>query len=689
MKYFDGRAASLTHSLRRDDHRFRQWPVVLAAVLAIAATTVIVVLRATNPGREPEGWNWWLFAWCTTGFAYGVAGAVCSQVRSGRPLGIQFVAVSGFALIAAVSLQYGSYASIDDRVSALANAAVWALPLAATVLVGIVPWHLVPSGWRRRPVAVAARATAIAAGCAFVITRTLTDWAQPITDPFRPAGGGPWSRTIDTSARWMLAIAGAVGLVALGAQWWRRRKTGGDPLGGWLFFGSCAAWLALIPPLSGTADAWSPGEATSSPILLLATVPLLVVGVLVELLRDSLSSVEHVSHQAIEWALLAGGIAVMYTVLVAGLGIVVGGDGPTWLLVGATGAIALAVEPARDRLRRLVDKLVYGARDDPLSVVQTVVDHVGGITGDDLLPALVTSLERELHLDAVAIDIATPKGWQRAAAVGPSTPYQREVLLEDRTGVVGRLVVGWTGRATMRARDEHVLGELSGPLALAVGWVRIATELRRSSVAVVSAREEERRRLRRDLHDGLGPALTGVSLGLRSALRQLDRTGTDGQAHTYELLHRLADEIDGLVAEVKKIARDLRPTALDQLGFVEAIAEFTRKLDGSIEVHVALPKSTIPLPAAVEVAAYRIVTEALTNVVRHAHARECWLTIEAADGLEIDVVDDGIGFDDRAVDGVGLVAMRERASELGGAMRLSARRPRGAHLHVHLPAVLP
>jgi signal transduction histidine kinase len=689
MEYFDGRAASHSHSHRRGEYRFRQWTVVVAAALAIAATTVIVVLRAANPGREPEGWNWWLFAWCAAGFAYGVAGAVCSQVRSGRRLGIQFVAVGFFAVTAAVSVQYGSYASVGDRFAALADAAVWAVPLTATVLVGMVPWNLLPSAWRRRPLAVAARSTAVAAGCAFLITRTLTDWAQPITNPFRPAGGGAWSRTIDTSARWMLAIAGAVGLVALGVQWWRRRQSGGDPLGGWLFFGSCAAWLALVPPMSGIAAAWSPGEATSSPILLLATVPLLIVGVLVELFRDSLSSVEQVSHQAIEWALLAGGIVVMYTVLVAGLGIVVGGDGPTWLLVAATGAIALAVEPARARLRRLVDKLVYGARDDPLSVVQTVVDHVGGITGDDLLPALVASLERELHLDAVAIDIATPNGWQRAASVGPSTPHQREVLLQDRTGIVGRLVVGWTGRATMRARDEHVLVELSGPLALAVGWVRIATELRRSSVAVVSAREEERRRLRRDLHDGLGPALTGVSLGLRSALRQLDRTGTDGPTRTYDLLQRLADEIDGLVAEVKQIARDLRPTALDQLGFVGAIVEFTRKLDGSVEVHVALPPSTIPLPAAVEVAAYRIVTEALTNVVRHAHARECWLTIEAGDAVEIDVVDDGIGFDARAIDGVGLVAMRERASELGGAIRLSARRPRGAHLHVHLPAVLP
>jgi signal transduction histidine kinase len=241
----------------------------------------------------------------------------------------------------------------------------------------------------------------------------------------------------------------------------------------------------------------------------------------------------------------------------------------------------------------------------------------------------------------------------------------------------------------MRAHDEQLLDQLAGPLGLAVSWVRLAADLRRSSLAAVSAREEERRRLRRDLHDGVGPTLTGVSLGLRTAVRQLDRAAAGSSGPSPALLTRLADEVDGVVHEIKRIVRDLRPTALDQLGLVGAVAEFTRKLADDLDIRLSLPAAPTPLPAAVEVAAYRIVTEALTNVVRHAHAQRCWLRIVTDELVEIDVIDDGVGIDRRGSDGVGLTAMRERAAALGGAVRFSPGPTCGTHLHVQLPTALP
>ena len=187
------------------------------------------------------------------------------------------------------------------------------------------------------------------------------------------------------------------------------------------------------------------------------------------------------------------------------------------------------------------------------------------------------SLERGLRFDAIAIDVALPGGgWERASSVGGETQHRHEVVLRHQDEVVGRLVVGWQDGPSMRARDEQLLDQLAGPLSLAVSWVRLAADLRRSSLAVVSAREEERRRLRRDLHDGLGPTLTGVSLGLRTAVRQLDRAAVNGSSHpSPALLTRLADEVDGVVLEIKQIVRDLRPTALDQLGLAGAVAEVT------------------------------------------------------------------------------------------------------------------
>ena len=141
--------------------------------------------------------------------------------------------------------------------------------------------------------------------------------------------------------------------------------------------------------------------------------------------------------------------------------------------------------------------------------------------------------------------------------------------------------------------------------------------------------------------------------------------------------------------EVKRIVRDLRPTALDQLGLVAAVAEFARTFGDDLEIHLSMPSGPVELPAAVEVATYRIVTEAVTNVVRHARAARCWLTISAGEAVDIDVVDDGIGVDDDVAMGVGWTAMRERAAELGGSVHVGPNEPTGTHVHVRLPAVLP
>ena len=188
-----------------------------------------------------------------------------------------------------------------------------------------------------------------------------------------------------------------------------------------------------------------------------------------------------------------------------------------------------------------------------------------------------------------------------------------------------------------------MLAELTAPLGLAVGWVRLAAQLRRSNVAMLSARAEERRRLRRDFHDGLGPALTGVSLGLRSAVVQLDRSADPAALGApRDLLERMAVEVDALIGEVKRIARDLRPTALDQFGLIAAVTELARSFGDALDFRLALPDPT-PLPAAVEAATYRIVSEAVTNVVRHASATCCWVTITVAEAVEIEVADDGGG----------------------------------------------
>ena len=642
----------------------------LHALVSIGAAAVVVTLRRANAGAEPEGQNWWLVTLLVVSIVYGVAGPALASRPERRLLGVAFSAIGLTAAISAVATQYTGFRDINGGGLRWLDAAQdWALPATAGFLVGVVPWLLAPSGrWRR-------------AGPALAVA------AVVVVEAVNAASSGPgW---LDRLTTWSVAVAATAGTVRHAGRWWRARRRTPDPLPGWILAGSVAAWLAFVPASVGIAD-WSlAGADVIAALLLAATVPLLAGGAIVDAIRDTGSPFLGVSHRVLEWVILASGIVGIYTVVVAGLGRLVGGSGPTWFLVGATGAIAVALEPARRFVRRLVDRLVYGARDDPLAVVQRVVDHLGADAGDALLPTLVESLRTELRLDAVAIDLRVDGGWQQGASTGCLPARHRTLPLAHRGDVVGRLVVGWADGPALRARDEAILAQLVGPLCLAVGWVRLAEDLRRSSLAIVSAREEERRRLRRDLHDGLGPSLTGVSLGLRTALRQLERRADRGDGPTRILLQHVADEVDTAVDDLKRIVRDLRPTALDQLGLIEAVAEFSRSFGDSLDISLAVPSEPVQLPAAVENAAYRIVTEAVTNVVRHSRAARCWLHIETGPQVVIDVVDDGIGIAAAPAGGVGLTAMRERAHELGGTVDVRPNVPHGTCVHVRLPAALP
>lgn len=660
---FDGHAAA-----------GRSWSAMVRALVLTALTVVgaVVAVRLANKSPGPAGQDAWLVAWLVVGLVDAVAGAVLVTRLGYRRLSACLLVIGAAAVVLVVWETRPVSIRGPSRLG-LADPGSWALPLATGVLVALVPWELTANHRSRRSEIVwwttAVLVAAMAVGEAAGLSRAGLDPVDVVT--------------------WLVVMSATAATIHLFLVWRRTGSTGGEPLLGWLVAGSIVAWLAVTPERLDVGMWDFPGNDAVGPALLLATLPLLVVGVLVRAMRERPGRFHGVAHDVIGWLVLSGALLAVYTLLVAGVGHALGGRGSTRLLVAATVVVAVSVEPLRRRVRHAVDRMVWGARDDPLAVVREVVEHVGTDTGDELLPRLVERLCRELRLDSVAIDVRTADGWRRAAAIGPPTTYVRTVPLEQHGEAVGRLIVGWEHGPHLRDRDRRVLDEIAGPLALAVGWVGLTNDLRRASVAMVSAREEERRRLRRDLHDGLGPSLTGVSLGVRTAIRRLERTSDPSSADAVALLTRTADEVDALVAEVKRIARDLRPTALDQLGLVHAIEAFTRTFDDRLTFHLRFPAEGVDLPAAVEVAVYRIVTEAVTNVVRHADATQCWLSLAAAADVEVDVSDDGIGVADDVPVGVGWTAMRERAIELGGQLQVSRRHPHGTRVRVRIPVSVP
>jgi signal transduction histidine kinase len=323
-------------------------------------------------------------------------------------------------------------------------------------------------------------------------------------------------------------------------------------------------------------------------------------------------------------------------------------------------------------VQRGVERLLYGERD-PLRVASRVGDRLGDL---DASLAEIRSAMRlpyvAVVVDAVVAESGTDPGRTVRRPLGPSAA----------------LVVGLRrGESGLSARDERVLDLLAGPLAVALHATTTSHDLQTSRERLVAAREEERLRLRRDLHDGLGPLLTGVALAADAAAN-LQRSDP---AKAADLLDTVRAETRTAIAEVRRVVDDLRPPALAELGLAGALAaraaRTVRRADGG-PLRVTVDADTVcQLPAAIEVAAYRIATEALNNVVRHSSASSVSLRVSQGDELVVEVLDDGVPNGEWAP-GVGLSAMRERAAELGGECAAGPS-PAGGAVRARLPVVVP
>jgi signal transduction histidine kinase len=299
----------------------------------------------------------------------------------------------------------------------------------------------------------------------------------------------------------------------------------------------------------------------------------------------------------------------------------------------------------------------------------------------DVLPAVADAAAAALAAPYVAVDEREASGgWLRRHERGTPAAPELELPLPYAGETIGRLVVG--GRAALSAGERGLVAEIARQGGVALHTAALTSELQRAREQLVHAREEERRRLRRDLHDGLGPTLAGLGLKLDAARNLL---GQDPRADA--VLADLAERTQAAVGDIRRLVYALRPPALDEFGLVAAIREHAAQYETAdgVRVVVTAPDALPSLPAAVEVAAFRIAMEALTNVVRHAHAHTCHVHLELADALHLEITDDGIGLPDPVRIGVGLTSMRERAAELGGECRIQSNPEGGTRVAARLP----
>lgn len=613
-------------------------PRLDAAAIAVwlTVTAVVGALVARHVPRNPIGWL--LLA---VGVLVALHGLAVELAHAGVAVGLgawmgNWLAVPGIGALGFVLLLFPTGSPPSPR---------WR-PLVLTGAAGLV---LACAGLAIRPGVVAGVGVPNPTGLA---------WAAGLSSGLVAVG---------TVLGELTAVAAVVSLVV------RFRRSRGRERAQlkWFLYGVAL----LVAGLLFAAVASGPVNELSfvAALIGLTAVPV-VIGIAV--LEHHLYDIDRVVNRTIVYGALSVGLVALYAGIVAAVALLFDRALTVAASLVGTVAVIVAAQPLRDRLQGGVDRLVYGHRRDPAGALTALVGRLSSAVDPIEVPVLVvTAVAEALKLPYVAVELEG----RVVAEEGSATPEVERVPVVWQGEALGALVVS----GPLDGATRSSLASLVSQAAPTLRAVALAAELEASRERIVLAREEERRRLRDDLHDGLGSHLAGLTMGLEA----LDTMLATDPGAAREVVGTLRARSHEAVDAVRATVRGLRPPALDELGLGPALRERATQLasDGGLDLTFELEELG-DLPAAVEVAAYHITVEALTNVVRHARARRVAVRLaRRGDALTVEVHDDGRGLDPGAPSGIGRRSMRERAEELSGRLDIDHLDGGGTVVHATLP----
>lgn len=452
--------------------------------------------------------------------------------------------------------------------------------------------------------------------------------------------------------------------------------------------------LAVISPVYMALYLLSPLYGTENPAwlrllsgLLAVLMSLLPVGIVIAIVRHRLYDIDLVVRRSVVYGVLSLGIAALYLGLAAAPGLALGDTIPVELAVALTIIAAAAFQPLRRGLERLADRLVFGER----------------VNRYQLLTAFGTSLEQTLELrdllphlaDTVRRGLAAP--WVRvtlpgtdvvAGSVSGSGDAALVAGLERGGEVVGHIECG-PKQGGYEPGDRELLDTLAGQAATAIANAQLTTqlaeqvtELARSRSRIVAAQDTERRRIERNIHDGAQQHVVALIMKMRLARNQLGR----GDRSADEVLDELQRDARELLTDLRELAQGIHPPVLSDQGLVAAVQARADRMPLEVHVHAEPALYNRRLGTDIEGAAYFVICEALTNVVKHASAGTAGVTLSTQDGkVVVQVHDDGIGLTSANADGNGLTNLRDRVEALGGRIRVDSTPGKGTKVHAELP----
>lgn len=642
---------------------------VLIALLVVASLVLDVAAPDHGPGVElGPGFG---ATYTLAGLAFALCALVVARHDPRQRFGWALLPIAAVWALDGFSQSYVRVAISANGADPGSNLALWflnrfgaVLPLGIAALLLIFPSGRFLPGWLGR-LGIASLAGMVV-GILIVILAPITSAPDVANVPADvdfdylalPSLGGAADVLRPLSG--LLTAVGVV--VAMGTALVRyRRSVGADrDRMRWL------VWAVLVMALTIVAVSVADvGGAVDAVIVVVAVLP--VVAMTVGVVRPTVVPVEDLLVRTLVLGAVALSLLGVDLIVVALLTGALGDLDERQLVTVVLLVTALGYGPLRQRLFRLVQGWVLGTRGNRYDVMAGLAASLESIEdGPAQLAAVARAVADAFGVRYVAVEVDRPGGERLVATFGDRPEEVRTLPITYRETEVGRLVLPARGlRSRLSNRDEKLLGDLVRQAATAARTSRLADELQASREGLVNTREEERRRIRRDLHDGLGPAMAGVVYQLETARLLVE---SDPRRAATQL-DSVRDQVQEIVADVRRLVHDLRPPSLDDRGLVGAVRQLAETQPLPVEVAAADLGS---LSAAVEVAAYRIVAESLTNVVRHARARSAGVRLErTGTDLVVEVTDDGVGIGEEVQAGVGLLSVRERAAELGGRTEVS------------------
>lgn len=611
---------------------------VFAIVLATCAVSAALVL----------GWSWddWVDSYTVTNLVIGLAlvgsGAPIGWYRPRNAVGPVFVIAGTAHLVSAAlgpALRLGVMLGWPSALTRLMSGfylGTWSLGLPSLALLALL---LFPDGRLPGRRWLAAAAYLIAMGIAGLLLSLINPYdvlpGEPASRPLLAIEGIPMA-TLESAVGLLSLPAFPLVLVALVLRYRRGdERTRRQLL--WLLL-ALVAMLVINLPRAATSD---------GPILSLLSVVLIPIAIMIAIVRYRLLDIRFVLSRTLLYLILITSITALFAGTAAGLALILPPSADRTGTLLAAVVVAMVFVPLRQVLQRVVQRALFGSRDDPVGVASQA-RSAGG------LDALVAEVRRSLRLPRLVL--ASSSGTLAEAGAEPDEPIHATLPIGDDAQFVVTLR---PGERRLHEDDRTVLGLVASAVDAVLRERDLIAEIRRSRAQTAQARERERQLLHRELHDGLGPTLTGAAMYIDAASNLVETE----PAQARELLRSARGDVAAALQDVRRVVYGLRPLALDEKGLVAALEELSGRGSPRVEVTAeALP----PLSPAVELAAYRIAAEGITNARRHSTAGRVGVRFSIdGDELAIAVQDDGAA-PDGYHPGAGLRFVTEHAEELGG-----------------------